>query len=132
MSVGILLITHPGIGSSILHSANRIFNSCSLNTKCLEVPPDVSLDRINASAQQMIADLNHGQGVLILTDLYGATPNNIARSFTQENQTTVLAGLNLPMLLRTFNYPEASLNELCIKAAEGGKKGIHVCKQEDQ
>ena len=127
MSVGILLITHPGIGSSILHSANRILGSCALNTKCLEVPSDVSVTRIQSSAETMIGNLNQGQGVLLLTDLYGATPNNLARDYIQKDQVAVLAGLNLSMLLRVFNYPDLPLDELCSKAVEGGIKGIHKC-----
>ena len=78
MSVGVLLITHPGIGTSMLHSARRIIAHCPLQTMCIEVPVDASPERTRDTAAKLIAQLDQGEGVLILTDLFGATPNNIA------------------------------------------------------
>lgn len=128
MSIGVLLITHPGIGTAILHSTKRIFGSTPLNVFCLEVPVDTNLQRIRHETAALIAQLNQGQGVLILTDLYGATPNNIARSFAHMDQVTVLAGLSLPMLLRVFNYAsENSLKNLSSRAEEGAQRSVCPC-----
>ena len=66
-----------------------------------------------------------------MTDLYGATPHNIAqRVACGERRTTVLSGLNLPMLVRVFNYPDDDLDTLASKAAEGGTRGIMSCPLE--
>jgi len=130
MSVGVLLITHPGIGTSVLHSARRIVDGCPLTTMCLDVPLDANLERVRESAHKLIEQLDQGQGVLVLTDIFGATPNNIARSFALPGKVAVLAGLNLPMLVRVYNYPAAALDTLCDKAEEGGSRGIQQCAQQ--
>ena len=128
MKVGVLLITHPGIGSSMLHIVMRIIGRTSLAVKCLEVPPDAALEPVCERARSMLKVLDHGAGVLVLTDIYGATPHNIAQEVAcEDNRTNVLAGLNLPMLVRVFNYPDDDLDTLTSKAAEGGTRGIMSC-----
>lgn len=124
MSTGILLMTHPGIGSSILHNAMRIYGETPLPVRCLEVPVDTGLARIEADAIQAIEQLDEGYGVLVITDIFGATPDNIARKLNKQHKIIVLAGLNLPMLLRVFNYPLDDLTQLCAKAVEGGTRGV--------
>jgi PTS system ascorbate-specific IIA component len=130
MSVGVLLITRPGIGTSMLHSARRIIADCPLRTMCIEVPVDASPERTRDTADKLIAQLDQGDGVLILTDLFGATPNNIARTFSHPGRVAVLAGLNLPMLVRVFNYPNADLKSLCDTAVQGGSRGVQECDLE--
>ena len=130
MSVGVLLITHPGIGTSMLHSARRIIADSPLDTMCIEVPVDANSERISDTALKLIGQLDQGDGVLILTDLFGATPNNIARTFSQPGKVAVLAGLNLPMLVRVFNYAHADLKSLCDTAVQGGERGVHECRLE--
>ncbi len=131
MSVGVLLITHPGIGSSMLHIATRIVGSATLPVKCLEVPPDAPIEPVCERARSMMKVLNRGTGVLVLTDIFGATPHNIAKEVACDgNRTTVLSGLNLSMLVRVFNYPNDSLDTLASKAAEGGSRGIKACPVE--
>lgn len=125
MSVGILIISHPGVGSAILHAATRILGERTLPTKCLEVPPDSALGALKFSAQEMLKELDSGDGVIILTDIFGATPNNMARDINREN-TCVISGLNLPMLIRVYNYPTESLDKLVNKAVEGGKLSIQA------
>jgi len=128
MTVGILLVTHPGIGTSVLHSARRIIEDCPLNVMCQEVPVDTNLERITEATEKLIEQLDQGDGVLVLTDIFGATPNNLARRFTEKGRIAVLAGLNLPMLVRVFNYPGADLKTLCETAVVGGARGVHECR----
>ena len=131
MSVGVLLVTHPGVGSAMLHIASRIVGGSTLPVKCLEVPPDAALDPVCERARSMLKVLNRGAGVLVLTDIFGATPHNIAqRVACQSRASTVLSGLNLPMLVRVFNYPDDNLDTLASKAAEGGNRGIVSCPYE--
>jgi PTS system ascorbate-specific IIA component len=132
LSVGILLITHPGIGSSLLNIATRIIGSSTLPVKCLEVPPDAPLEPVCERARSMLKVLDRGSGVLVMTDIYGATPHNIARSVAcGGTNMTVISGLNLPMLVRVFNYPGDDLDTLASKAAEGGSRGIMGCPMDD-
>lgn len=131
MSVGILLITHPGVGSAMLHIASRIFGSSTVPIKCLEVPPDAALETTAERAESMLKVLDRGAGVLVLTDIFGATPHNVAQqSACKRSDATVLSGLNLPMLVRVFNYPDDDLATLASKAAEGGTRGIMTCPLE--
>ncbi|MBT8434976.1 MAG: PTS fructose transporter subunit IIA, partial [Gammaproteobacteria bacterium] len=76
-----------------------------------------------------INDQDNGEGVLVLTDLYGATPDNLARYFSSDYNARVVSGVNLPMLLRVLNYPDQSLEQMCENALEGGRGGI-LLKQE--
>jgi len=131
LSVGVLLITHPGIGSSLLNIATRIIGSSTLPVKCLEVPPDAPLDPVCERARSMLKVLDRGAGALVLTDIYGATPHNIAREVACGGANmSVISGLNLPMLVRVFNYPNDDLDTLASKAAEGGSRGIMGCPVE--
>ena len=131
MTVGVLLVTHPGVGSAMLHIASRIIGKSTLPIKCLEVPPDAPLDPVYERANSMLKVLDRGAGVLVLTDIFGATPHNVAQQMAcNKRDTTVLSGLNLPMLVRVFNYPEDDLDTLASKAAEGGSRGIMSCPLE--
>ena len=129
MSVGILLVTHPGIGNALLNSALRIIVDCPLRTMCLEVPLDASIEKLGIQAADMLQRLDEGDGVLILTDIFGATPHNIARRLTGDRQVLILAGLNLPMLVRLFNYPNDDLRGLCNTATTGAIRGIGRCEE---
>jgi PTS system ascorbate-specific IIA component len=126
MSIGILLITHPGVGSSLLHTVTRILGACPLRTKCLEVPPGAEVEPLLSQATEHLAALDDGNGVLVLSDVYGATPSNIAWRLSETGRAAVLAGVNLPMLIRVYNYAEDDLDTLCQKAVEGGTRGIHA------
>lgn len=72
----------------------------------------------------------HGDGVLVLTDIYGSTPGNIANRLFDAHGVAVIAGINVPMLIRVLNYPDLSLEELVNKAVTGGHDGIILCKKE--
>ena len=123
MSVGLLIITHGDIGRSLLDTAVVVMGSCPLQTETLGIPmasdPDQQLER----ARQYLQQLEQGDGVLILTDLYGSTPSNIACKLCND-KVTVVTGLNLPMLIRVLNYPAMNLQDLAEKAVGGGREGV--------
>jgi PTS system ascorbate-specific IIA component len=115
----------------MLHIATRIVGRSAMPIKCLEVPPDAELKPVSERANSMLKVLDRGTGVLVLTDIYGATPHNIAQQVACGRPgMTVLSGLNLPMLVRVFNYPDDDLDTLASKAAEGGNRGIMSCPLE--
>lgn len=130
MSVGLLIVSHNNIGSSMLQTAIDILEICPLNTECLSVAPYSVTEHITHQAQGMIEQLDQGDGILILTDIFGATPSNIACRL-QAKQIKMIAGLNLPMLLRILNYAQLSLDELASKALEGGQAGIIECSMHE-
>jgi PTS system ascorbate-specific IIA component len=124
MSVGILIISHDGIGPAILGTATLMLDDCPLQTKLLTTSRDSDPDQLTEDAIEQIAVLDTGEGVLVLTDLYGSTPCNIAQKLTSQRHVHVVSGLNLSMLIRVFNYPQLILEELSEKAVSGGKDGI--------
>jgi PTS system ascorbate-specific IIA component len=129
MSVGVLIVTHPGIGSALAHSAQRIMGDSPLKTFCLDIPVDSDVERTEHEISQALANLDAGDGVIILSDIFGATPNNLARKFAAPGHVHIVSGVNLPMLIRLYNYPDTDLPKLCELAAEGGQRGIMTCAQ---
>lgn len=124
MSVGVLIISHDGIGPALLGTATLMLNDCPLQTKLLTVSRDCDPDQLTEDAVEQIEALDAGEGVLVLTDLYGSTPCNIARKLISKKHVHVVSGLNLSMLIRVFNYPKLTLEDLSEKAVSGGKDGI--------
>ena len=116
----LLLITHEHIGANMLQTAEAIIGKTLEQIACVEAPKDADTDNIINSSAQLI----DGHDTLILTDLYGSTPGNIAMRLAAAPNCRAISGLNLPMLLRAINYQNRPLDELADKAAEGGKNGI--------
>lgn len=128
MSVGVLIITHSGIGPSILGTTTLMMNECPLPVKLLTTARDTAPDELVGSAMELARELDTGDGVLVLTDLIGSTPNNIARRLHETVRVRIVTGLNLSMLVRVLNYPSLGLEELAIKAYSGGRDGIIIDK----
>lgn len=127
MTVNILLITHDEIGRTLLVAAINTLGFCPLSAEILPVALDCDPEKVVEEARSRVKKLNDGEGVLILTDIYGSTPSNIACSLLNEDNVRVVSGINLPMLIRVLNYPALSIEELVIKAISGGKEGIMDC-----
>jgi mannose PTS system EIIA component len=127
MTVGLLIITHDHIGDTLLRTAMRMLDGTPLPTKTLPVMADVDPEKLLAKAKLLVAELDSGEGVIVFTDMYGSTPSNIAYGLMEEGSVHVITGINLPMLIRTLNYPTLSLEALTMKAISGGKEGIFCC-----
>ena len=124
MNVGLLLLTHNDIGSQLLLAAKSTYGKIPSHVEVLSVDHyDQPTDLINL-AKQFVKVLDGGSGVLILTDMFGSTPSNIAKEFCNQKNIRVVSGINLSMLLNIFNYPDLSLTEITKKAVDGGKNGI--------
>jgi PTS system mannose-specific IIA component len=124
MTCGVLLITHPGIGSSLLAVANGLLHKLPLKTEAFEVPFDADLDTLLPQASAALRRVDGGNGVLVLTDLYGASPSNLAGKVARlGTPVRRVSALSLPMLLRVMNYPEQGLDQLPATAAAGTRNG---------
>lgn len=132
MSVGLLLITHNRIGDELLKTAIVTLNHCPLTARALQVCNTHDPDRLLARAEALVSEINSGAGVLVLTDIYGSTPSNIAIRLLDSNPVTVIAGVSLPMLIRVLNYATLSLPELANKAISGGREGIVLSTQSNR
>ena len=125
MACGILLITHPGIGPSFLAVATTLLRQLPLKAEAFEVPFDAELDTLLPQASAALRRVDGGQGVLVLTDLYGASPSNLAARLARlGTPVRRVSGLSLPMLLRVMNYSEQGLDELPATAAAGARNGV--------
>ena len=130
MNIGLLLLTHNDIGAQLLLAAKSTYGSVPYRTELLSIDHyDQPTDLINL-AQQYVKVLDNGDGVLILTDMFGSTPSNIAKSFSHKKNVNVISGINLSMLLNIFNYPSLNLKEITQKALEGGKDGVTQIEHE--
>jgi mannose PTS system EIIA component len=125
MAVGVLLITHEGIGSALLAVATRLLRQLPLPAEALEVPFDGDPEEWLPRASAALRRVDGGQGVLVLTDLYGASPSNLAARLARlGTPVRRVSAANLPMLLRVMNYPELELDELPAVAAAGARNGV--------
>lgn len=124
MSVSLLIISHDDVGAALLHAATSMLGMCTLNVALIAVHRADDPDQILAAAQRKLQELDVGEGVLVLTDMFGSTPSNIAARLRESGRARVIAGLNLPMLVRVLNYPRLPLDDLTRKAVEGGREGV--------
>ena len=122
--IGILIVSHGAFGESLIHSASHVLGKRPLYLRQLGVTVHDDPDSLLPIAEDLIRFLDQGQGVLVLTDIYGATPSNIAARLLKPGRVEVLTGVNLPMLLRALTYREESLETLLSKALSGGDEGI--------
>ncbi|MBW8773504.1 MAG: PTS fructose IIA subunit family protein [Stenotrophomonas sp.] len=127
MTCGILLVTHPGVGTALLDVATRLLRQLPLKTEAFEVPFDADMDALLPLASAALRRVDSGEGVLILTDLYGASPANLAGQLARlGTPVRRVSGLSLPMLLRVMTYPEQGLDQLPATAAAGTRNGAIV------
>lgn len=127
MACGILLITHPGVGAAILAVAAHLLRPLPLKAEAFEVPFDADLDALLPQASAAMRRVDGGDGVLVLTDLYGATPSNLARRLSGlGTPLRRVSALSLPMLLRVMTYPEQGLDQLPATAAAGTRNGAII------
>ena len=125
MACGILLVTHPGVGAAILAVATALLRHLPLKAEAFEVPFDADPEAMLPLASAAMRRVDGGHGVLVLTDLYGATPSNIAAKLSRlGTPVRRVSALSLPMLLRVMNYADLELSELPAVAAAGSRNGV--------
>ncbi|OGA55093.1 MAG: PTS fructose transporter subunit IIA [Betaproteobacteria bacterium RIFCSPLOWO2_12_FULL_62_13] len=122
--IGILIITHGTLGESLIHGASHVLNKRPPRLKQLGVTAQDDPVLLLPQARAMVKDLNCGHGVLILTDMYGGSPSNIAAKLVIPGKIEAVAGLNLPMLIRALTYRDKSLHTIVTKAVSGGCEGV--------
>jgi PTS system ascorbate-specific IIA component len=122
--VGILLITHNGLGDSLIDCVGHVMGNVPPHLRALSVLASDDPERKEEEGRALIAQLDKGRGVLLLSDVFGATPCNIARRLCEPGRVEGVAGVNLPMLLRVACYCDKSLVELVQRALDGGKECI--------
>lgn len=125
---GIVIVAHAPLASAFGQCVEHVY-SCEPGVarrelRMLDVMPGESVDDVLERARALLREVDSGQGVLVLTDVFGATPGNIAARLAEPGRVMVVAGVNLPMLLRAVCYRADSLLEVAAKAIAGGEQGI--------
>ena len=123
--IGILIVSHGAFGESLIHSASHVLGKRPLYVRQLGVTVHDDPDEILPTAQDLIRFLDQGKGVLVMTDIYGATPSNIGSRLLVPGRVEGIAGVNLPMLIKALTHREATtLEDLLGKALSGAIEGI--------
>ena len=122
--VGIFLLTHGTYGESLIQCACHVLNRRPAQIVQLGLAAqDDPLDALPL-AREMVSLVDTGHGVLILTDVYGATPSNLAMKLLEPGRIEGVAGVNLPMLLRAIAYRDKDMESLVTRAVAGGRDGV--------
>lgn len=124
-----LIITHGEIGEQLVKTAtSTLGGKLPLQCRALSVSQSCDPDALGQRASNILTEMSDDDELLVLTDMYGSTPSNIANRLSETHKVRVIAGVNLPMFIRILNYPTLELDELIEKALSGGHDGIILCE----
>ena len=127
--IGLLIVTHSNLGKEFLNAAEFIVGRLE-SVDAVAITQTADSEKIRKMIQEKVSALDHGEGVLILTDMFGGTPSNISLSFLKEEMVEVLTGVNLPMVIAIAqNRSDMKLSELAEKAQEAGKTSISLASK---
>lgn len=130
--IGVLIVTHGNVGTSLLEQAQIIAGNMA-QVETIGVGPSDAPEQVQEQMQQAVKRLNSGNGLLVLTDMFGGTPSNLAMSFLDDSEggVEVLSGVNLPMLLKlvTARSDEASLRDVAGDLKAAGRKNISLARE---
>lgn len=122
----LLIIAHAPLASSLMDVARHVYPDCSRTTVAVDVSPGAEPQAVQAQIRQALAQLG-GADVLMLVDVFGASPCNAALAVADGQRTRVVAGVNVPMLWRTLCYLDQPLEDLVDRAMSGATQGVmHV------
>lgn len=120
---GLLIIAHAPMASSLKAVAQHAFPDCASRLTALDVLPDMSAEQIEAQARRLLSEVNSPE-VLVFTDVFGATPCNVAQRLADGVHVKVVAGVNVPMLWRSLCYADEPLDALVARAVAGATQGV--------
>jgi PTS system mannose-specific IIA component len=122
--IGILIVSHGAFGEALVHSASHVLGKRPEQMRHMGVALHDDPDKLLPKAKEMLRALDTGDGVLVLTDMLGATPSNIATRLLAPGKVEGLAGASLPMLIRALTYRDEPLAAVVEKAMSGGLDGV--------
>ena len=122
--ISILIITHGTLGESLIHCASHVLNKRPPHLQQLGVTAQDDPAVLLPQARALVTELDAGDGVLILTDIYGGTPSNLASKLVIPGKVEAVAGVSVPMLIRVLTYRDRELQTIVTKAISGGCEGV--------
>ena len=129
MKIGVVIVTHYRLGEEFLHAVRLIVPQAP-NFHSVSIDPKQTVDEMRRSIADALKEADHGNGVLVLTDMFGGTPSNMSLSFVEGAGVEVVTGLNLPMLIKLATLTEEkSLEELATFIKSYGQRNISVASE---
>jgi Phosphotransferase system, mannose/fructose-specific component IIA len=127
--IGMILVTHGNLAEEFVHAMEHVVgDQADVATVC--IGPNDDMEQRRSEIAQSIENVDSGNGVIILTDLFGGTPSNLAISLMQAGKVEVIAGINLPMLIRLAKAREcASVREAAAAARDAGRNYITIASE---
>jgi PTS system mannose-specific IIA component len=126
---GLLVDTHGNLASELVQAVRRIVGDVP-RMNAISIDWDDPVESARAAIEQGVHDLDEGDGVLILTDMFGGTPSNIALSLLEPGRIEIVSGVNLAMLIKFSNLRESlSPGEIAVRIASQGKRSIQVASE---
>jgi PTS system ascorbate-specific IIA component len=122
--IGILIVTHGEIGTALLASASQILGGAPQQVRTLSVWRQDDPDDLVLRARELMEQIDAGDGVLILTDIFGATPGNVVSKLLHDGRVEGVSGVSLPMLLRVLTHRNGSIAAAVARAMSGGSEGL--------
>jgi PTS system mannose-specific IIA component len=122
--IGVLLVTHGEIGTALLSSASQILGGTPIQVMTLSVWRQDDPDDLVLRAREILERIDAGDGVLVLTDIFGATPGNVVSRLLDDGHVEGVSGVSLPMLLRVLTSRNGSIGAAVKRAMSGGAEGV--------
>jgi PTS system mannose-specific IIA component len=127
--IGLLIVTHCDLGKELLNAAEFILGRIEV-ASTVPITQTTGTEKLRKVIEEKVAALDKGQGVLILTDMFGGTPSNLSLSFLNKDKVEVLTGVNLPMIISIVQGRlHLKLAEVAEKAREAGRAGISLASK---
>ncbi|MEK8089958.1 PTS sugar transporter subunit IIA [Thermithiobacillus plumbiphilus] len=127
--IGVVIVTHDGLAEALAKSLFHVLGPEHPCFECIGVDRDDAVELVRERVEGAVRRVDQGAGVLILTDLFGGTPSNVAMSLVEAGRVDVLSGVNLPMLVRIMSARQASLGDTIERAIQGGREGILLASE---
>ena len=124
--VGILVVAHGTLADGLVGCATHVFGARPRKVEALNIGPQEDPAELLNRAQHLIEQLDEGDGVLVLNDVFGATPCNVACRVLQPGRVEGVSGVNVPMLLKAISYQNEPLPQLVTKVMTGGAEGVQL------
>lgn len=122
--ISVMIVAHQPLATALLGCCRHVYRHLPVQAAALDIIPDEDPEQALAAARQLASRINDGSGLVVLTDLFGATPSRIAVQMAEAGRVSVFYGVNLPMLLKVFNYrarlPLQELEALVLRDATQG------------
>lgn len=122
--IGVLIVSHGALGEALIRSASHVLGGAITGVRPLAVSARDDPEALLERARKLVRQLDDGDGVIVLTDIYGATPGNVALRLLKPGHVEGVSGVNLPMLVRVLTYRGRGLAVAVEKALSGGIEGV--------